>query len=679
MKFKLETTINNLYEQGIISVRTRNCLYTAGLETLGIILDNINKPSDLKNLRNFGEKSYLEIEGILDELIKEQSIDSPERRLAQFEALGEKTVDIITKAYIAITEGETKVNAYLRKAYPQPYDLHHLVMGKLDNMLMVVKELSRDENIELRHSYKNFMDFVLEKMDETPKVHYASVYAKYKRTSLDFIGKMEHFSYEQIAENFLSETAKLYLKQIYDDQMNPQKSQLSVNAQNFMKRSVPNFSDLIKFADQPFNAYREICPERNANKALADIYQFNQGFTELFNEVKNLTDDEIHVRLIGRNYPFLSKEQCNFVFNFTKEHDHRPMLFLLLSYLCSSENSSNKAYSMIHGMVDGKPKTVNEIAETLQLTSSAVNVKTKSTIEAQRSLAKDENWQAKCYRDLSGLPFINEKSSYYKRLKEIEHLPDDFGIFAALVRLVKRVADFEIVKVEGHSILVNTNENFADLNIVECLNEIHRICNDKYSEDEYVPLDNIVSIVPERFRISVKELIKYVVTEIYDIQITEKEQLYLPQTGINVSKELYNILANNCKPMHLDEIFDAFKKRHPNHKYTDSSQIRPLLYLQKNIKPIGMTSSYAIDSWAGIHFGCIRDLLTNLLEASDEPLHIDKLYNGAKEHFPKTTKPSVRTTMTNDRAKRFVKFKDGFYGLRSKHYSSRFVEVIGQE
>ena len=43
MEFNLDTTIKELHEQGVISVRTFNCLHTAGYETLGIILDNIPK------------------------------------------------------------------------------------------------------------------------------------------------------------------------------------------------------------------------------------------------------------------------------------------------------------------------------------------------------------------------------------------------------------------------------------------------------------------------------------------------------------------------------------------------------------------------------------------------------------------------------------------------------------
>ena len=47
MEFNLDTTIKELHELGIISVRTYNSLHYAGMDTLGEILNNIETPMDL--------------------------------------------------------------------------------------------------------------------------------------------------------------------------------------------------------------------------------------------------------------------------------------------------------------------------------------------------------------------------------------------------------------------------------------------------------------------------------------------------------------------------------------------------------------------------------------------------------------------------------------------------------
>ena len=120
MKFYLDTTIKELLEQGVISVRTFNCLHTAGYETLGIILDNIDSPVDLLKLPKFGRKSYTEVDYILNQMIREHMTSVPENKEARFAALGESIIGIITNAYNEVTAGDTEVKAYLQAAYHKP-------------------------------------------------------------------------------------------------------------------------------------------------------------------------------------------------------------------------------------------------------------------------------------------------------------------------------------------------------------------------------------------------------------------------------------------------------------------------------------------------------------------------------------------------------------------------------
>ena len=54
MEFNLDTTIKDLYDWGQISVRAANSLHHAGIETLGDVLNRIETPMDLLNIRNFG-------------------------------------------------------------------------------------------------------------------------------------------------------------------------------------------------------------------------------------------------------------------------------------------------------------------------------------------------------------------------------------------------------------------------------------------------------------------------------------------------------------------------------------------------------------------------------------------------------------------------------------------------
>ena len=663
MEFNLETTIKELLEQGIISVRTYNCLYYSGMETLGEILSQIETPMDLLNIRNLGRKSYAEMEPILNRFIRHNGVAASKSKEDRFASLGEKLVEIITSAYTAVTIGDSEVKNYLKSAYPKPCDMHFLVMDELENMLDVVKEYTRDENLEIRHLFKQFIDIVLNKMEVAQQAE-NDIYAEYKRKCMSLSMKMENFNYEQVAKYFLSPMASDYLEKIYQERI---KILLSVRSKNFIAKYVPHFSELIKYADEPLASYRNICPGQNMMKTLTELFQFNQKFKQDFDRVSKLTDDEIQAELLKRNYPFLVSRQRKFVFDFTKEYNHSPLFFLMLHYLRLSENRSNKIYCLLHGIFDGKKRSLYEIAEAMNLTRERCRQIASGIIEVQESdIANNEGWDY--YQDLFELPFIYEKTNEFIRLQKAEHLFVDFKIFASLVCLV---SDFKLENVEGHAILMN--KKIQELNISDILDTLHGIISSKYSVDTYIPLETVLFAVPESLKGDMKTLVKYIATEIYNVQMTEEEQFYLPQNFIDIAEELYDILEKKGEPMHVEEIFNEFKKRYPDHKYTDPLQIKTYLYKHKHIKAVGKTSCYALDSWEGVYFGSIRDLLVDLLRASDLPLHIDYLYEGVSEYYPNTTKASVAATMEDENLQRFVEFEGGYFGLASKDYPSEYV------
>ena len=663
MEFNLDTTIKELHELGIISVRTYNRLHYAGMDTLGEILNNIETPMDLLNIRNFGRKSYTEVDAILNQMIREHKAVVPEQKEAKFAALGETIIGIITDAYNEVTAGDTEVKAYLQAAHPQPCDMHELVMGDLDNMLVVVEEYTLNENLEIRHSYKEFIELVLNKMEYTQEAENA-IYVEYKRKSLNLAIKMENFSYEQISKYFLSPIARDYLEKTYLAQL---ESSLSVRSKNFAAKFLPHFYDLIKYAEEPLASYRSICPGQSMMKTLTELFQFNQKFKREFDRVSKLSDDEIQTEFLKRDYPYLVSRQRQFVFDFIKENNHAPLFFLMLQYLRLSENKSNKIYCLLHGIFDGKKRTYYEIADAMNLSRERVRQIVYGTIEVQESaLASNDGWDY--YNELFDLPFIYERTEGYVRLKEVEHLTADFEVFASLVKLK---ANFKAEDVEGHTILMNNK--YSDLKLTDCLDTLYSIIDAKYSADTYVPIDSVLFTVPEQLRPAMKELVKHITTEIYKVQITEDEKLYLPQNYIDIAEELYDILDKKGEPMHVEDIFKEFKTRYPDHKFTDPLQIKSYLFKHKHIKAVGKTSCYALDSWEGIYFGSIRDLLVDLLSDSDIPLHIDNLYDGVTEHYPKTTKASIAATMEDENFQRFIEFEGSYFGLTSKEYPAEFV------
>lgn len=662
MLVNFNTTITTLYEQGLISVRTYNCLHSACLETIGSIMNRIDKPIDLMRLRRFGRKSLLEIEPILNKVSHINEAEMPDDKVCLLSLLGEILAVIISEAYNSFVDGESRVKSYLKKAYPHPYDLHNLITGELPKMTVVVEGFSREENIEIRYAYKQFIEEVLRKM-EGAKITGDKTYAKYQSKAFELSQKLDYFSNEDIAKNFMSPLKKQYLEKIYHNLI---EKRISVKSKNIIEKYLPHFEDLIKYADEPFESYLNINKRRFMVKTLQELHQFNQSiFVPEFKKTIMQTDDEIELEIIKLNFPFLTSLQQKFVFNFIRTNNHLPLFFLLLHYLRQSKIKSDYIYCLFNGILDGRRLTINEVAKITNLTGARIRQILSKGIDAQQSSLK--NYARTFYKELIELPVVYETTEEYIKLKEMESLPNDFGVFVSLLQLI---GHFKLLEVKGHFILLNGI--YADLKLEACLGNVAKAINAKYSGDTFMSLNSFIRSFPLQVQSIMKECIKYVVTDVYQVQIMDGECLFLPQTFIDIKKELYDILVENGKPMHVDDIFAVLKKRYPNHEYTNSEQIKCYLSRHQHIKPIGKSSHYALDTWDGIYFGSIRGLLVDLLMSSDLPLHIDKLYNEVHKHYPNTNKKSLAATMTDEGSKRFIGFEGGYFGLKSKMYSEGY-------
>ena len=142
---------------------------------------------------------------------------------------------------------------------------------------------------------------------------------------------------------------------------------------------------------------------------------------------------------------------------------------------------------------------------------------------------------------------------------------------------------------------------------------------------------------------------------------------------------VYEILKGNGNPMHLDEIFTEFKKISPEHKYVDSTQLRPYLQRHENISFRNRKSVYTLKEWGHIKSGTIRDSIVEFLLKNDLPQAADSITEYVLQHFPETNIASVRTTMFNDTKKRFVFFNNNLFGLSNKEYPLEYEDAKPQE
>lgn len=91
----------------------------------------------------------------------------------------------------------------------------------------------------------------------------------------------------------------------------------------------------------------------------------------------------------------------------------------------------------------------------------------------------------------------------------------------------------------------------------------------------------------------------------------------------NIRDKIYVILAENGKPMHFSEIADTIQASDFKRRDVTTQAIHNELIKDKRFVLIGR-GIYALDSW-GFSTGTVADIITRVLEKSDQPLHRDEI------------------------------------------------------
>lgn len=477
---------------------------------------------------------------------------------------------------------------------------------------------------------------------------------------------IEESSHQDKDERFITPIVREFLQSVY---VRMRKNLLKTRANNLIEHAAPRFEDLAKYFDSPMRDYNKLCPGQSMMKTLTEIFNFNQLFKEQFDRYWQMSDEEVQSAMLKRDYPYLSSLERRFVMEHGREYGVYPMFFLLYNYMRISEVRSNKIFSLLYGIFDGKERTLNELAEVMGLTRERIRQIASKKLEVHNTeLIKTDAW--KSYDELLSLSFVTVKSSEYQIIKEREHLNFDFCVFARLMQLL---GDYETEIVCDVAVVIN-RKMMPSIKIRDSVDSLQALVSSRYTNDTRIEIKASLNTMPTEEKAEAVKLMSYIAREGLELEVDDEDRVFVQKNHIDVTEDLYTILAKKGEPMSVDELFATFKQKYPDHKYTEPGQIRTYLFRHPNIKPIGNTSRYGLDSWDNVFFGTIRDLLAKLLEESEEPVHIEQLYDAVKEHYPNTNIKSVEYTMKGSDSARFVQFNDGFYGLKSKVYDAKWVE-----
>lgn len=660
MLFNLSTTINSLYETEIISLRTYNCLMSAGIETLGDITSTYDKPEELMKLKNFGLKSFTEIKSVLQETELSYNPIKPKTKEELFAELGDDVCQIMKSVYDSLFSEVDNIALYFRISYPSVIDIHNAVMGDFGKLIDICPFYSQEDNIKIRNCYKEYIFNVITELHEH-HIIYNDVYKAYQDKLILLNDNISKFSLLDILNNFTSPVVDEFLSEIYEGM---RESSLSVRAKKFCKKVAPTYKDLVPYFDAPLQDYRNLCPGQNLSKTFSELQSFNLQLKNEIEKYYNKSDEEIKLIKIKIHYPFLSSNQRLFVNTYITDYGVPPLFYLLYNYLRISDNRNEKIFSLRYGIFDGRERSLVEIAEAMSVTNERVRQVLRGGIAAK--MLEEPSWQK--YSMLWTQPFVTEFSDSYIEIKDKEHLTFDFSIFARFLQLVR---SFEIFEVEGKTIAINT-DILHNFNFAECIDSLLLLVNSKYLKDTKIRIDDCLNDTPKSIYNQAKSLMILVAKEFLGQEISAHNELVFKKNRVDVSKELYEIIEAKGEPMSVEDILIEYNKRCPSAKIDKVSKVRFYLMRHPKIKALGHTSRYGLITWDHVYFGSIRELIIDLLSSSEEPMHISDIFETVKNIFPDTTIKSITASMRLDQQGRFIAFGEGMYGLENKEYAETY-------
>lgn len=141
------------------------------------------------------------------------------------------------------------------------------------------------------------------------------------------------------------------------------------------------------------------------------------------------------------------------------------------------------------------------------------------------------------------------------------------------------------------------------------------------------------------------------------------------------------ILREAGRPMAFDEIKEEYQYQYPERDTTESS-LRGAITANRNIVPIGRSSTYALKEWhhSEMRGGTIREFVSEYLDALDDPVApAEDVCEYVMQFRPNTNESSISSNLMQEKNHKFlVLFKDGvrYYGYSDYEYGDEY-KVIG--
>jgi len=447
-----------------------------------------------------------------------------------------------------------------------------------------------------------------------------------------------------------------FLSNIYSDML----ASLSVRSRHILESIAEDYKHFIKLS------YKDISEARSCGKNSAKEISVAQcTFREDAINILSTSSAEFKSCSLKYQYPFLKDEDIRFCGHFYEQKGRLPMFYILEHLLFSSSDRFSKFFILSNG-INCTPLSLKEIGKLESISYERVRQISRKPPTAIVNFLNSNGWKSYTFWMND---YLSELSVGFQSLIDTEQLTG-FS-FEAYIDLLCVTFGYEVIQVKGESIAVS-KRFYECFDFKSSIEDLEASLKMKTYNNSIIPLETFVSPYIIEYH-SVCDYVLDIYKEVLislEYEINSDNCLIINSNRVDIENILYNILKKEGSPLHIDVLFVRFKELYPEHKYKESSRIRPALQSSERICPQGKSSTYALIEW-NLYSGSRRDYANDLLNASPIPIPRKELIKKVMLRFPESSENSIASTISQ--SDQYELYVGDLLGLVSKEYPPEYI------
>ncbi len=679
MDLDLNTSLSLLCNEGRLSARTFHALSSVGMKQVRDLFQYADHMNDLKRIWNMGDISFDEVQALMRKVSDDFILTAQELQRELEEATIRKVDPLLCETYNSVFGEGDKVSAYFRSLYPNVVELHKAILGRQEFLLPVNRDFSLAENVALRRLLQSYLRISLDLLVKVDDLN-ERVLTLYQTRYEQLQDRLSLTDAEK-ASFFLNKGKRLYLTIRYEQL----KAKLPHLTRNLLNKQGIQLNDLIALFGAEKEAYKQLFPYHVGERSIQLIMEQNGALNAEFNRCWGLDDKALSLLSTQENLP-----DWTFITDHHQKYGYYPCFYIAYKHLLASKNLNEQIYSLYFGLVDGKRHLALEVSEALGISITGVRYNLAHPVKLP-VLEIINSRELTHYAGLFALPYVTSDTPEWIRIQKRELPGMGLSQFGALMQLfgindgVDRawanrrgrigmfVYQFEPIELPAMSVVIN-RKLLPSFDLEACYAQLTQWVSASYSETTTLHLSALIDELDIHEYKLAHELLNLMANRVFGLDTTEDGKIIIKQNYVAVDQEMVGLLREAGHPLACDELFQKFKEKYPAHRYTKPIQLKHYILRNPLIKPIGRSGRYSLDEWDHIYCGNVPDRVEQLLQAYSEPVHITALLEQIHQHHPKVNRRSLRSVLVADKAKRFVHYEKGYFGLRSKAYDEDIKE-----